>query len=189
MGIENNPQTNINKTSGMKFRKIVVVAVVVIVVVAVVAGGYLALNSGKPGSPFSPGGNSAISSASSLQYTVSVTNSTGGLVGAWTYYAKNIGTSNLCLRIEYAAASTNFIYIVNGVQHTVWVSENNFWVDESSLYATQLDTWNNAFKGYVNFLANYAGTSDYTYHSSNGQTIRYTNIAVNPNLSDSFFTH
>jgi hypothetical protein len=190
MGTENSQQTTVGKTSPRKFGKIGIIVVVIVVAVVVVGGVYFAMNIGKGGIGPAGGGNSGVSSASSLQYTVSVTNSSGGSEGTWTYYAKNIGTSSLLMRIEYTTAGTDYIYVVNGVQQKVWVALNGFWVDESSTYNSQLNTWNNAFNGWVVFLKNYVGSSgSYTYHESNGQTVEFTNIAVNPSLSDSLFTH
>jgi hypothetical protein len=194
MGTENNSNVNVSKTaSPIKRRTVGIIIVVIVVVVAVAAGVYIATGIGKGnsnGNKLGGTGNTAVSNANSLQFTISVTNSSGGSEGNWVYSAKNIGTSNLLMRIEYASSSISYIYIVNGEQQKVWYGLNGFWVDESSQFSSQLSTWNNAFNGYKNSLAlGWAGTGDYTYHSSNGQTVKYTQVSVNPNLSDSLFTH
>lgn len=197
-------QSNVGRSFLAKFGTVGVVVIVVVLAVAVAAGVYLAGNYGKGGSTHtsvpsplsSSGGNpsgstsagSAVLNASSLQYTITVTNSSGKSQGTWIYSAKNIASSNLLMRIEYTSTDTNYTYIVNGVQQKVWVSLNGYWVDESTNYAGQLNTWNNAFNLYRNYLTNWVGTGGYTYHESNGDTVQFTNISLNPNISDSFFT-
>jgi hypothetical protein len=131
-----------------------------------------------------------VAGATSLQFTSTMTNSTGHSIGTYTYYAKNAGTSNLMIRIEYSDPSgDNFIYIVNGALQQAWVQTGGQWTDLSSAYSSQWSTWNTAFTGYQNSLANWAGVGDYTYTSPNGDTVRIYNISVNPSLADSLFQH
>ncbi len=130
-----------------------------------------------------------IAAASSLQFSVSVTNSSGASQGAYTYYAKNAGTTNLMIRIEMTDSSgSNVVYIVNGALQQAWVETGDIWTDISSSYTSQWSTWNTAFVGYQNSLAAWTGAGDWTY-TSGGDTVRVYNISVNPSLPDSLFTH
>jgi len=139
--------------------------------------------------PTPSGGGANVAGASSLQYTVSVTNSSGASLGTWTYYAKNAGTSNLMIRIEFADPSDgNFVYIINGALQQAWMESGGEWTDLSSAFASQWSSWNSTFTGYQNQLAGWAGVGDYTY-TAGGDTIRIYDVAVNPSLADSLFQH
>jgi hypothetical protein len=130
-----------------------------------------------------------IAEASSLQFSVSVTDSSGASQGTYTYYAKNAGTSNLMIRIEMTDSSgSNMVYIVNGALQKAWVETGDIWQDISSSYTTQWSTWNSAFVGYQNSLASWSGIGDSTYTSPTGDSVRVHNISVNPSLPDSLFT-
>jgi hypothetical protein len=198
-------------------RKMLIAAIAIVVIVAAVAVGvyYLtttpsstnptptptstpsATPTGTPTSsptgtstptPTPSGGGANVAGASSLQYTVSVTNSSGASQGTYTFYAKNAGTSNLMIRIEFTDPSgDNFVYIVNGAQQKTWVYENDEWTDLSDAFSTQWDSWNSAWQGYRNSLAGWTGVGDWTYTDPNGDTIRIYNITVNPSLADSLF--
>jgi flagellar basal body-associated protein FliL len=140
--------------------------------------------------PTGNGGGSNVAGASSLQFTATVTNSSGQSQGTYTYYAKNAGTSNLMIRIEFTDPSgDNFVYIINGALHQAWVESGGQWTDISSAFSSQWSTWNTAFTGYKNSLVNWSGVGDYTYSSPNGDTVRITNINLNPSLADSLFQH
>ncbi len=127
-----------------------------------------------------------VTAASSLQYSVSMT-SNGTSQGSYTYYGKNAGTSNFMMRIESTDASgAQSTIIVNGQQQKVWVKSNGNWTDLSSVYTTYFSTWDTTWQSYVNTLAAWNGTGDYTY-TSGGDSIRIYNISVNPALADSLF--
>jgi hypothetical protein len=141
-------------------------------------------------SPTSSGCGSNVAGASSLQYTVSITNSSGAVQGSWTYYAKNAGTNNLMLRIDYTdSTGENFVYIVNGVQQKVWYETGGQWTDLSADFTSQQTAWSGTFTGYRDNLANWSGTGDRTYTDPYGDTVRIYNISVNPSLADSLFQH
>ena len=129
-----------------------------------------------------------VAGASSLQYSVSLTEN-GVLQGAYTYYGKNAGTNNFMMRIEYTDPDDDdAIYIFNGARQKAWVSSDGEWTDISEFYTAQYGTWNNLWQGYVNSLSSWAGLGDYTY-SAGGSTVRIYDISVNPALSDSLFEH
>lgn len=188
-------------------RKMLIAAVVVIVlVVAVIGGVYLATrgngttnpstsptptsNPSATSNPSTSGMTSDVAGASSLQFTVSVTNSSGASQGSYTYYAKNAGTDSQMVRIEFTDPSgESFVYIVNGAQQKVWVESGGQWTDLSSAYTSQSSTWNSAFLGYKDNLTGWSGVGDWTYTDPNGDTVRISNVSVNPSLPDSLFEH
>ena len=201
------PQSSPKKDS----RKLIVVALLLVIII--VSAGVLFYLATKPSSTGSPtptptgtatptpigtatptptpsGGGANVAGASSLQYTVSVTNSSGASLGTWTYYAKNAGTSNLMIRIEFADPSSggNFVYIINGALQQAWMESGGEWTDLSSAFASQWSSWNSTFTGYQNQLAGWAGVGDYTY-TAGGDTVRIYDVAVNPSLADSLFQH
>jgi hypothetical protein len=195
-----------------KNRKTLVAVVVVILVVALIAGAYLATrgNGGTNPSatptptpnpststapsatpqPSTSGTGANVAGASSLQFTVSVTNSSGGSLGSYTYYAKNAGESSQMVRIEFTDPSSgNSVYIVNGALQQIWMESDGQWTDLSSAYASQSSSWNAAFLGYKNSLTSWSGLGDWTYTDPIGDTVRISNVSVNPSLPDSLFQH
>ena len=177
-------------TAGMNRKVLLFAAIIFIVIIAVVGVGIYVLTSGGGGGGINSGGNSAISGANSLQFSVSTTTNSGASQGTftYTYYAKNIGASNLMLRIEYTDSNLNYVYIVNGAEQKAWVETNGIWTDLSSGFQNQLTTWNNAFESYTTYLADYASGGAYTYTAPNGDVVEFSGIIVNPTLADSLFT-
>jgi len=193
-------------------RKTLIAVIVIVAIAAVAVGVYLATRSGGDGSgpsvtptptpssavtptpaptatPTSSGGAN-VAGASSLQFTTSITSSSGTSRGTYTYYAKNAGTSNMMIRIEFTDPSGhNFVYILNGALQKAWVQSGGQWTDISSAYASQWSSWNSAFTGYKNSLTGWSGVGDWTYTDPNGDTVRIYDITVNPSLADSLFQH
>jgi hypothetical protein len=130
-----------------------------------------------------------VASASSLQFSIDVT--AGGVKQITsTYMAKNAGTNNLMMRIETTDTSgTTSVYIVNGALQKAWIYDGTTWTDISEAYSTQFSTWDASFTGYQNSLAGWAGVGGWTYAAPNGDSVRYYDISVNPNLPDSLFEH
>ena len=188
---------------------IIVIAVVLIVVIAVgvyVAAQGLGTNPSAtptptpvPGStstpnpsttPSSSGVGANIAGASSLQFTVSISNSSGGTTSSYIYSAKNAGTTNMMIRVEFTdpASGGSFIYIVNGAQQKAWMQTGGQWIDLTSSFSDEFSSWDNTFKGYQTSLADWNGLNDWSY-TVNGQTVTIHNITVNPSLPDSLFEH
>jgi cytoskeletal protein RodZ len=195
---------------------LIALIVIAIVVVAAAVGAYAVLNNGSnnnnnstptptpthtTGASSTPSSSTSstptsstpssngVATASSLQFSIDVTS--GGVKQfTYTYMAKNAGTNNLMLRIETTDSSgTTSIYIVNGVLQKAWTYDGTEWTDISSTYSMQYNTWDASFVGYQNSLTSWAGAGGYTYTAPNGDSVRYYDIAVNPNLSDSLFEH
>ena len=141
-----------------------------------------------PGTTSTPTTN-GVATASSLRFSIDVTS--GGVTQVTsTYMAKNVGTNNLMLRIETTENSgTTSIFIINGALQKAWTYDGTDWTDVSVMFSTQFNTYDALFTGYQNNLADWAGTGGWTYTAPNGDSVRYFDISVNPNLADSLFQH
>jgi hypothetical protein len=188
-------------------RKTLIAVIVIVVIVAVIVGVYFATRGGGGGpSPSttptptssaaatptptatassSAGGN--VAGASSLQYTVDVTG--GSSAGTYKFMAKNIGTSNMMVRVEITSSSGNIIEIINGAQQKAWLYANGAWTDLSTSFSSEWSSWSSTLTGYKNNLASWPGYGDWTYTNPDGSTVRIHDITVNPSLADSLFSH
>jgi hypothetical protein len=194
-------------------KSLIAVLLVVILVVALIVGVYLATGglgtnnsvtptatpisgvtptpiSGTTPTPTISGTGVNVAGASSLQFTVSITNSSGGTTSSYTYSAKNAGTPNMMIRVEFNDPSLggNFVYIINGAQQKAWMQSGGQWIDLSTSFANEFSNWDETFKGYQNSLADWNGLGDWSY-TVGGETIRIHSISVNPSLPDSLFEH
>jgi hypothetical protein len=193
-------------------RKPLLAVILIVLIVVVAAGIYLASmgnnNNTNPSatstptpssgvtptsspSPSSSSTGANVASAGSLQFTETVTNSSGAVQGTYTYSAKNIGTSNMMIRIEISdvPSSDNMVYIVNGALQQAWLETGGQWTDMSSAFTSNWSSWNSAFTGVQNSLTSWSGIGDYTYTDPQGDSVRIYNIGVNPSLADSLFQH
>lgn len=177
--------------------KLVIVVIIVVVVLVVGVAAYLALSGGGGGGDTSNGtthggnGNGGttvdVAGASNLRFSVSVTQA-GTEQDVYTYRVKNAGTSSVMMRIDMATATgEDYIYIINGAQQKVWTYSDGEWMDLSVAYQSYWDTWNSAWEGYRNNLADWTGLGDWSYTAPNGDSVRIYNIDVNPTLADSLF--
>ena len=166
-------------------KTMIALGIIVIIVVAIVVGVILATRGGGGGG--GTGGN--VADASSLQFSADVTS--GGTLTTYTYSAKNIGTSNAMLRIEWTGDEGNTIYIVNGAQKQVWIYTDGEWSNFSDYFSDYWGEWNSTFSGFSNTHASHwSGSGDSTYTDpSTGDTVRFYSISVNPSLADSLFQH
>lgn len=184
------------------FSTLAIVAIVVVVVVVVAAAAayyFMGQNTANPSNPStgptptnspttSPTtGTTGVAGATSLKYSVTLTQN-GTTTATYTYSGKNLGTDNMMIRVDFQDDSGTGIFIFNAAQKQAWTYSNNQWTDISAYFDTQYNVWKNAWTGYVNGLAAWAGTGDYTY-SAEGNTVRIYDIQVNPTLDDSLFTH
>jgi outer membrane lipoprotein-sorting protein len=194
-------------------KSLIAVLVIVIIVVALIVGIYLATggmgtntpatptatpNSGATATPISGttptptisaiGAN--VAEASSLQFTVTITNSSGDATTSYTYSAKNAGTPNMMIRVEFTDPSSggSFVYIVNGAQQKAWMETGGQWINLTSSFSDEFNSWDSTFKDYQNNLADWNGLNDWSY-TVNGETVTIHNISVNPSLPDSLFEH
>jgi hypothetical protein len=108
-----------------------------------------------------------------------------------TFQVKNLGTSEVLLRVgETYSDGSEFTYIMNQADQTVWALVYGEWVDESANWATYWSEtgtgWEPVLNGYVAELANWSGTGNYVIQAG-GETQTISNIVVNPTLADSLF--
>ncbi|MBK5133747.1 hypothetical protein JJE00_04875 [Candidatus Bathyarchaeota archaeon] len=158
---------------------IIIVAVIAVAVVAVAA--YYLMNNGDDNVE----DIITVKNASSLQFSVSITRE--GETYETMYWAKNIGTSDLMIRVEIPDTSGDLIYIVNGANQTAWASTAGEWMDLSDTFSDQSDMWSLTADGYKDELSTWV-EGDWTYtDTTDGSTVRVYDIAVNPSLADSLF--
>jgi len=162
---------------------IVVIAVVIVAVIGVAAYYMLGTDTGEP-EPTPTPTPTGIEGASSLQFTVSATE--GESAGTAIYSAKNIGTDDMMIRIEFEMDPESLIYIVNGATDEAWGYEGGQWVDYSDTFADQWDMWELAYQGYTDQLSTWT-SGDYTYDDTGGATVTVSDITVNGTLEDSLF--
>lgn len=158
-------------------QKTLAIAVIAIVVVAVIAvGAYWALQAHeKP---------TGIEGATSLTFSLDITG--GEKEGTYTYMAKNIGTSDMMIRVEIPLGGIEVVYIVNGAQQKAWANEGSGWVDLSDTFSDQWDVWDETWHGYTDKLSTWTA-GDWTYTDTDGSTVKIYDITVNPSLEDSLF--
>jgi hypothetical protein len=165
---------------------LVIIAIIVIaVVIAGVAVYVLYSGGGEPTPTPTPTPTSPVEGATSMRFDVNVTVEGGVELDSFT--AKNLGTSNVLLRVDVEDVDgVAFIYLMNQTGQTVWVNYAGTWMDDSANFATQY--WNNdvignvALEKYMTALAHWSGTGDY---EGDGFTI--FSITVNPAVEDSAF--
>ena len=162
---------------------IIGIVIVAVVVIGVVAYWALTNTGGEEGPTPTPTPTSGIEDATSLQFDVATTEKNE------TFQVKNLGSSDVLLRVgETYTDGSEFTYIMNQTDQTVWAEFGSGWTDESASWATYwTDTWEPSLNGYVNELAtNWSGTGNLEIDAG-GETQTVSNIVVNPTLADSVF--
>ncbi len=167
-----------------------VIAVIVVVVVAVAGVGVYLYMSGSGGNgggatPTPTASAPDVEGASSLQFKVEVTSEGSSYTN--TYIAKNIGTSDMMIRIEIESADGDFGYILNGAEEKAWTYEEGEWTDISDMFSDQWSLWSATYEGYQTSLADWTGTGEWTYTDTDGSSVRIYDISVNPTLADTLF--
>jgi hypothetical protein len=169
----------------------VVIGIVIVAVVVVGVVVYWAMTSG---GGEGGGGAPDVAGATSLGFKVNAT--IGGVNEEYAFTAKNLGTSEVMLRVDEIDAQGNaFVYVFNQTAQTVWASASGQWNNVSSEFASYWDGANSAvigytaFEGYKTQLAtNWSGSGDYDY-TSGGDTFHIFDIILNPTVADSLFQH
>jgi hypothetical protein len=166
---------------------IVAIVIIIVAVVGVAAYVLLTQNAGTPEETPTPTPTVGIADATALQFTVSITHSDGGDPESYTYYAKNIGSDDVAIRIDMDLGSAGtFSYIIDSGAQKSWMKmgdgawTESSYSDDQGIYAVQL-------KDYMDTLIAAGGTADYTYTSGDA-TIVISGIEVDPTLADSLFT-
>lgn len=165
-----------------------VIAVIVVVVIAVVSVGvylYMSGGGGNGGEPTPTPTAPDVEGASNLQFSVEVT-SEGTSLGIQTYRAKNIGTSNMMIRVEMTNGY-NMTEIVNAAQQKAWTCTDGECTDVSETFEDLWDSWSTTWSGYKNNLMDWTGTGEWTYSDTDGNSVRIYDISIDPSLPDSLF--
>jgi hypothetical protein len=169
---------------------LVIIAIIVIaVVIAGVAVYVLYSGGGGEETPTSP-----VEGATSLGFKVNAT--IGGNNELHAFTAKNLGTSNILLRVDMIDAQGNvFVYLYNQTAQTLWIQYGGASTDSSTDFAKYWDGANSAIIGYTAFdgyktklATNWSGSGDYDY-TSGEDTFHIYDIVVNPSVADSLFEH
>jgi hypothetical protein len=130
--------------------------------------------------------------ATSLDFTVEyVTEGTGS--ATYRYRARNIGTSDLDIRIDGNVQGVGEIsYILSGSAQNGWIYTEGQWVSYTDSGYTDFnlfwDAWAAGFNGYHQSLVEgWTGLQNWTYAVPGVGSVTYTNIDINPVLPDSVF--
>jgi len=163
--------------------------IVAIIVIAVVVGGiaaYYVLTSGDGGEPTpTPAPTPDVEGATSMRFDVNAT--VDGALEIDRFTAKNLGTSDVLLRVDQTDAQGNeFVYLMNQTGQTAWADFGTGFTDQSADFATYWDSdliGNVALDSYMTALADgWTGTGNYE-----GDSFIISNIVVDPTLDDSVF--
>lgn len=160
---------------------LVIVGIVVVVAVVVGVGVVYVLGGGGGG----PGGEN-IGSATSIDYKMDVT--TAGGTSTWRFRAKDIGSSNMKLRVEGTTAGQEAKMILNiGSQEAwLWISADN-WENRSADFEYHWNMYETQLSDSLDVLSDWTG-GDYNYTDpATGASIRFYDIQMNPVLPDSLF--
>jgi hypothetical protein len=166
--------------------------IVAIIVIAVVIGGiavYVWYSGGGEEEPTpTPTPTPDIEGATSMRFDVNAT--VDGALEIDRFTAKNLGTSDVLLRVDQTDAQGNmFIYLMNQTGQTVWADFGAGFDDYSSDWSTYWDNTligNAGLQSYLTALEDWSGTGDYEYESGGNSFVIY-NIVVDPSLDDSAF--
>ena len=127
-----------------------------------------------------------IAVASSLQYTVTITEASVSQ-GSYTYYGKNTGSATFMMRMELTDDVGELsIFVLNGAEKKAWSYSDGEWIDLSVGYASQFDAYDTIWQGYADILAGWSGIGDMNYSVGNSG-IRISGVVVDPVLADSLF--
>jgi hypothetical protein len=169
---------------------IVIVAVVVVGVVV-----YWAMTSGGGGGGTTPTPSPSPNVAGATSLGIKVNATINGVSEEYAFTAKNLGTSDILLRVDEIDAQGNtFVYVYNQTAQTLWIQYGGAWTDSSADFALYWNGANSEVIGhtalgtYMTNLANWTGSGDYSY-TSNGNSYLIFDIDVNPTVQDSLFQH
>jgi hypothetical protein len=167
----------------------VIIAVIIVAVVVIGGVAYWAMTSTGGENGGNNGGDETpdVAGASSLEFKVSAT--IEGMEEEYAFMVKNLGTSEVMMRVEQVSGGSEFIYIMNQAEQKVWAAFDGEWMDVSGDFSTYWDdTWAPALESYQSSLADWTGTGDYEYNVGDN-SYRVYDIVINPTLNDSLFTH
>jgi hypothetical protein len=172
---------------------LVIVAIIVIAVVVVGIAAYYVWT-GEEGEPTptptpTPTPN-PVEGATSMRFDV-VVNFEGDLLETDLFTVKNLGTSDVLLRVDQTDKDgLSFIYLMSQTSQSAWANAmDTGFIDDSENFATYWDSTligKPAVDGYMGALANWSGTGDYEF-SSGDYSYVISNVVVDPDIPDSAF--
>jgi hypothetical protein len=168
----------------MNQKTLAIIVIAVVIVAAIGAAAYFVMSGGE--NEGDNGDNDVmVSDASSLQYSVDLSFD-GESMGIYTYSAKNIGTNDMMIRVEFSVDGEDFIYIVNGANQEAWGYFTEEWLDLSATFSDEWDLWSSTFEGYTDNLSDWT-TGDWTYNDTDGSLVKVYDITIDPVLNDALF--
>ena len=163
---------------------LVIVGIVVIIIVVAGIAAYVLYSGGEEASPTPTASGSPVEGATSMRFDVNAT--VEGAMEIDHFTAKNIGTSNVLLRVDQTdAQGNNFVYLMNETAQSVYADFGAGFAEYSSDWTTYWDSTligNVALNNYMTALAGWSGSGDYT-----GDSYVIYNIVVDPDIPDSAF--
>jgi hypothetical protein len=164
---------------------LVIVGIVVIIIVVAGIAAYVLYSGGEEASPTPTPSGSPVEGATSMRFDVNATVDGAKEIDRFT--VKNLGTSNVLIRVDQTdAQGNNFIYLMNQTAQSAWADAmGTGFVDDSANFASYWDSTligKAAVDMYMTALADWSGTGDYT-----GDTYVIYDIVVDPTLDDSVF--
>jgi hypothetical protein len=163
----------------------IVIAVLAVVIVVAGAASYIYLNNGGNKEQTTP--TVSVAAATNLQFSANVTSQ--GTTVEYQWAGRDIHANNLTIRVDIlGGASGNYSYILNAAQQKSWSSTDNgiTWI-ASTDFATDWNSWGTQWTSYLDNLANWTGSGNYSYTNASGEAITLFNISVNQTIPDSTF--
>ena len=104
------------------------------------------------------------------------------------YRARNIGTPNMDLRMDYTVAEMTMSCILSGSQQQGWINYGTEWGSFSDLGMNFSEMWSQYYGGFTSYIGFLSGwTSGERLVTYGGVTYRIYDIQVNPTLPDDVF--
>ncbi|MBT0159375.1 hypothetical protein G4O51_05250 [Candidatus Bathyarchaeota archaeon A05DMB-2] len=165
------------------------VLVIIIVIAGVVIYMYVGTGGEGGGGGETPTTVYTMGNATSLQFTVNLTDPTG--LGIYKFAGKNLDTANVWLRVDatpVVSEGTTYSTIMYAGNQTSWTNATGTWM-ESDFSADWGTTWSPSWSGYIDHNKDWkTGDGDISYHDEAGNAVLIYDIVINPTLSDSLFT-
>lgn len=128
-----------------------------------------------------------IETASSLDFKLDYTAPETGTI-TYRERARNLGTANADLRVDFSMEGTEWTYIISGSQQEGWIGMDGQWMSLSDMGYNFDDVWQDYYGSFENYWSELYGWTGGEHEWSYGDySWRIYDIQVNPNLPDSVF--
>ena len=158
-------------------------AVLIIVIVAGVAGAML-LNNGSndEGATPTPTPAPSVADASTLTYSANVTSQ--AVTTEYKWQGKDIHSNDRTIRVDFVT----YAYIMDAGEEKSWISTDSGATWTASDFTADWASWSPQWTEYIDKLAQWSGSGDFTYTNTAGEAIVLFSINVNPTIPDATFT-